>query len=111
MKTMICRLGLERGGGRGGELSDCVHFVGSCCASRNGPECAILRQHQDLLFTTTAKERRYLMRKLVTGIFVVLIASSAKAQTPTAATDITAPQVQAFIKDAPHDRNSDRPIR
>jgi mannose-6-phosphate isomerase-like protein (cupin superfamily) len=51
------------------------------------------------------------MRKMVLGIFVILVASSVKAQSPTAATDITAAQVQAFIKDAPRDRNSDRPIR
>jgi mannose-6-phosphate isomerase-like protein (cupin superfamily) len=51
------------------------------------------------------------MRKIVLVIFVMLIAASVKAQAPTAATDITAAQVQAFIKDAPHDRNSDRPIR
>jgi mannose-6-phosphate isomerase-like protein (cupin superfamily) len=51
------------------------------------------------------------MRKIFMGIFVLLIASSAKAQTPMAATDVTAAQVQAFIKDAPRDRNSDRPIR
>lgn len=51
------------------------------------------------------------MHKIVMGIFVLLIASSARAQAPMAATDITAAQVQAFIKDAPHDRNSDRPIR
>lgn len=51
------------------------------------------------------------MRKLVVAIFALLIAASAKAQAPTVATDITAAQVQAFIKDAPHDRNSDRPIR
>jgi mannose-6-phosphate isomerase-like protein (cupin superfamily) len=51
------------------------------------------------------------MRKIGIGIFVLLVASSAKAQTPTAATDVTAAQVQAFIKDAPHDRNSDRAIR
>ena len=51
------------------------------------------------------------MRKIVAGIFLLLIASSARAQAPTGATDITAAQVQAFIKDAPHDRNSDRPIR
>jgi mannose-6-phosphate isomerase-like protein (cupin superfamily) len=44
-------------------------------------------------------------------MFLLLIASSAKAQAPMAATDITAAQVQAFIKDAPRDRNSDRPIR
>jgi mannose-6-phosphate isomerase-like protein (cupin superfamily) len=51
------------------------------------------------------------MRKIVMGIFMLLIVSSAKAQAPMAATDITAAQLQAFIKDAPHDRNSDRPIR
>jgi len=51
------------------------------------------------------------MRKIGMGIFVLLIASSAKGQAPTAATDVTAAQVQAFIKDAPRDRNSDRPIR
>ena len=51
------------------------------------------------------------MRKIVMGIFVMLIASSGKAQAPMVATDITAAQVQAFIKDAPRDRNSDRPIR
>lgn len=51
------------------------------------------------------------MRKIVLVIFAVLVASSARAQAPMAATDITAAQVQAFIKDAPHDRNSDRPIR
>jgi len=51
------------------------------------------------------------MRKIGTVIFVVLIASASKAQSPTGATDITAGQVQAFIKDAPRDRNSDRPIR
>jgi mannose-6-phosphate isomerase-like protein (cupin superfamily) len=51
------------------------------------------------------------MRKMIVGMFVLLIASSARAQMPTAATDITAAQVQAFIKDGPHDRNSDRPIR
>src|SRR5690348_16102625 len=48
---------------------------------------------------------------MMVGMFVLLIASSARAQAPTAATDITAAQLQAFIKDAPHDRNSDRPIR
>jgi mannose-6-phosphate isomerase-like protein (cupin superfamily) len=51
------------------------------------------------------------MRKIVLGIVVMLTASSVKAQSPMAATDITAAQVQAFIKDAPRDRNSDRPIR
>ena len=51
------------------------------------------------------------MRKLALGILIFLVATSAKAQTPAAATDISAAQVQAFIKDAPKDRNSDRPIR
>ncbi|HWX39362.1 MAG TPA: hypothetical protein VNY09_08960 [Candidatus Sulfotelmatobacter sp.] len=51
------------------------------------------------------------MRKMIMGIFVLFIATSAKAQAPTAATDITAADVQAFIKGAPQDRNSDRPIR
>jgi len=51
------------------------------------------------------------MRKIVLGMFLLLIAAPAKAQAPMAATDITAAQVQAFIKDAPKDRNSDRPMR
>jgi mannose-6-phosphate isomerase-like protein (cupin superfamily) len=51
------------------------------------------------------------MRKVAIGIFLLFIASSATAQTPMAATDITAAQVQAFLKDAPRDRNSDRPMR
>ncbi len=51
------------------------------------------------------------MRKIVLGIFLMLIASSARAQASMVATDITAAQVQAFLKDAPRDRNSDRPIR
>jgi mannose-6-phosphate isomerase-like protein (cupin superfamily) len=57
------------------------------------------------------EKRRSFMRKIVLGMFLLLIASSAMAQAPTAATDITAAQVQAFIKDAPKDRNSDRPMR
>jgi mannose-6-phosphate isomerase-like protein (cupin superfamily) len=51
------------------------------------------------------------MRKIGMGIFILLVASSAKAQMPKDATDVTAAQVQAFIKDGPHDRNSDRAIR
>jgi mannose-6-phosphate isomerase-like protein (cupin superfamily) len=51
------------------------------------------------------------MRKTILAIFVLLIASSARAQAPSGATDITAAQVKAFLKDAPQDRNSDRPIR
>lgn len=51
------------------------------------------------------------MRRMFVGIFLLLVATSAAAQTPAGATDITAAQVQAFIKDGPRDRNSDRPIR
>jgi mannose-6-phosphate isomerase-like protein (cupin superfamily) len=51
------------------------------------------------------------MRKIVLVMLLLFVAASAKAQAPMAATDITAAQVQAFIKDGPHDRNSDRPIR
>jgi mannose-6-phosphate isomerase-like protein (cupin superfamily) len=51
------------------------------------------------------------MRKGIIGMFLLFYASLARAQAPMTATDITAPQVQAFIKNAPHDRNSDRPMR
>lgn len=51
------------------------------------------------------------MRKLILGMFVLLVVVSAKAQGPTNATDITAAQVRAFLKNGPHDRNNDRPIR
>ena len=51
------------------------------------------------------------MRKTMLGMLLLFVAASAKAQAPMAATDITAAQVQAFIKDAPKDRNSDRPMR
>ena len=51
------------------------------------------------------------MSKIMIAMFLLLSASAARAQAPTVATDITAAQVQAFIKDAPHDRNSDRPMR
>jgi mannose-6-phosphate isomerase-like protein (cupin superfamily) len=51
------------------------------------------------------------MRKLALPVFILLVATSAKAQAPTVATDITAAQVQAFLKSGPQDRNSDRPIR
>lgn len=51
------------------------------------------------------------MRKMALPIFLFLTATSAKAQAPMVATDITAAQVQAFLKDSPRDRNSDRPIR
>src|SRR5271168_3528241 len=51
------------------------------------------------------------MRNMLVGISLLLVASSAAAQSPVGATDITAAQVQAFLKDGPRDRNSDRPIR
>jgi len=51
------------------------------------------------------------MRKIMIGMVLFLSAPLARAQAPTSATDITAAQVQAFIKEAPRDRNSDRPMR
>jgi mannose-6-phosphate isomerase-like protein (cupin superfamily) len=51
------------------------------------------------------------MRKAALAVFLLFIASPARSQAPLGATDITAAQVQAFLKDAPRDRNSDRPIR
>jgi len=51
------------------------------------------------------------MRKIMIGMLLFFSASMARAQAPTSATDITAAQVQAFIKEAPRDRNSDRPMR
>jgi len=51
------------------------------------------------------------MRKLLLGIFMVFTASSLAAQTPLVATDISAADVQKFLKESPHDRNSDRPMR
>ena len=53
------------------------------------------------------------MRKLIVGFVFLLAALSARAQaqSPKVATDITAADIQAFIKGAPQDRNSDRPIR
>lgn len=51
------------------------------------------------------------MRTITFCSFLLLIASSANAQGPSGATDITAAQVRAFIAKAPKDRNSDLPIR
>lgn len=57
------------------------------------------------------------MRKFVAGTFALAFAlllvvfAPARAQAPKDATDITAAQIQDFIKNAPQDRNSDRPIR
>ena len=51
------------------------------------------------------------MRKMVMGMFLLCVASSATAQAAMVATDITAAQVQKFLKDAPRDKNSDRPMR
>src|SRR5437868_6286012 len=57
------------------------------------------------------EKENLIMRKIMIGMFLLFSVSLARAQAPTAATDITAAQVQAFIKDAPRDRNSDRPMR
>ena len=51
------------------------------------------------------------MRMIIGTMAGLLMASSVAAQTPPGATDITAAQVQAFLKESPRDRNSDRPIR
>jgi len=53
------------------------------------------------------------MRKLMVGLILIFAATSAaqSPQSPMAATDITAADVQAFLKAAPHDRNSDQPMR
>lgn len=51
------------------------------------------------------------MRVIIGIIAGLLIATSAEAQMVLGATDITAADVQAFIKESPRDRNSDRPIR
>jgi mannose-6-phosphate isomerase-like protein (cupin superfamily) len=51
------------------------------------------------------------LRNIATGFFLLFIAFTAKAQAPMVATDITAAQVRAFIKDAPRNQNSDRPMR
>jgi mannose-6-phosphate isomerase-like protein (cupin superfamily) len=51
------------------------------------------------------------MRTIIGVIAGLLIASSVAAQAPLGATDITAAEVQAFLKASPRDRNTDRPIR
>lgn len=50
--------------------------------------------------------------KAIIGIVVgLLAASSVVAQGPPGATDITAAEVQAFLKELPRDRNTDRAMR
>lgn len=49
--------------------------------------------------------------RMLLGIFMLFVASSLAAQTPLVATDITAADVQTFLKTSPRERNSDRPIR
>jgi mannose-6-phosphate isomerase-like protein (cupin superfamily) len=50
--------------------------------------------------------------RVVFGIVVaLLVASTASAQSPLGATNITAADIQAFLNASPRDRNSDRPIR
>jgi len=51
------------------------------------------------------------MRIIIGSLAALLMASSVAAQAPRGATDITAAAVQAFLKQSPRDRNSDRPIR
>ncbi len=51
------------------------------------------------------------MRKLAIGLFLASTAFAVTAQTPMVATDISAAQVRAFLKDAPAGQNSDHPIR
>ena len=56
-----------------------------------------------------------MLKAIIVGIFAVIVASSAAAQTapvpPLGATDITAAEVQAFLKALPRDRTTDSPIR
>lgn len=51
------------------------------------------------------------MRTPIGLIAALLAASPATAQAPLGATDITAAEVQAFVKALPRDLNADRPIR
>jgi len=51
------------------------------------------------------------MRQILVGMFVLLVTTPVAAQTPMFATNITAAQVEAFFKESPGDRNSDRPMR
>lgn len=51
------------------------------------------------------------MLNIITRIFLLFIAFSATAKAQLVATDITAAQVQMFLRDAPRDKNSDRPMR
>jgi mannose-6-phosphate isomerase-like protein (cupin superfamily) len=51
------------------------------------------------------------MNKLFLITCATLFASSLSAQSPMAATDITAAEIQAFVKSLPRDSTNDRPIR
>lgn len=51
------------------------------------------------------------MRTLLVGVLAVLAAWPVAAQTPAVATDITAAEVQAFVKKLPRDRTADLPMR
>src|SRR5450830_16275 len=51
------------------------------------------------------------MRIIIGVVAGLLLASSVGAQAPLGATDITAADVQAFLKESPRERNTDRPIR
>ena len=51
------------------------------------------------------------MLRSTIAVFALLLAGSAAAQAPVPATDITAAEVQAFVKQLPPMAISDRPIR
>jgi hypothetical protein len=51
------------------------------------------------------------MVKTIAAVLTSLFAFSACAQTPIPATDVTAAQIQAFVKALPRDAVNDRPIR
>ncbi len=51
------------------------------------------------------------MRIEALALSLLVAAWPAAAQTPLSATDVTADEVRAFLKDAPTAENSDRPIR
>ena len=51
------------------------------------------------------------MLRIPVALLVFLVALPAAAQSPHPATDVTAADIQAFIKALPRDAVSDRPIR
>ncbi len=51
------------------------------------------------------------MLKTIAGLLVLLLAFAAAAQTPNPATDLSAADIQSFLKALPRDAVNDRPIR